>query len=277
MGGGGDGGYEKKQAEIEAKKQEARDALNLMFGVAPTGGKAPTKSDFTTTIPGTSGLQTGSPNLQYDFSGSTGPTTKFDRAGYDAAMAEFRGKAADATKNKAARDALYDKARTDAFTAGSRGLGEKRDAAQRNLKFALFAQGLNGGSVDVDENALLNRTNSQGILDLGAKADAVRTDLQGNDEQTRLGLLQSIDAGMDQNSALSSALNQLKINSDRAASTAQGTNLGDLFADAGLLYTKSEAARGRQAGQGYAVQNLYPTTPRAGGSRGAGGVITPVN
>lgn len=277
MGGGGDGGYEKKQAEIEAKKQEARDALNLMFGVAPTGGVAPSRADFTTTIPGTSPFRTGSPNLQYDDGYGTAPTTKFDQAGYDAALAKFNGRAADATKNKAARDALYDKARANAFTAGSRSLGEKRDAAQRNLKFALFAQGLNGGSVDVDENALLNRTNSQGILDLGAKADAVRTDLQGNDEQTRLGLLQSIDAGMDQGSALSSALNQLKINSDRASSTAQGTTLGDLFADAGLLYTKSEAARGSQAGRGYATQNLYPTTPRAGSTRGAGGVITPVS
>ena len=123
-------------------------------------------------------------------------------------------------------------------------MDEKSTSAARDLKFALFAQGLNGGSVDLDQNATLGRTYDQGVLDLGAKADAAKTDLRSSDEQTRLGLLQSIDAGKDQNSALSSAIGQLRVNSDRAAANAQGTSLGDLFADAGLLYSKSNAARG---------------------------------
>lgn len=189
-------------------------------------------------------------------------------------MEAWRNGSADADRNKAARDALYDTVRTNAFTAGSRKLDEDRGRAQRDLKFALFAQGLNGGSVDVDENATLGRTYSQGLLDLGGRADAARAGLANSDEQTRLGLLQSIDAGMDQGSALSSAINQMQVNSDRAAADAQGTAIGDLFADAGLLYTKSNAARGRQQGV-YDFERMYGSGRSGGGSsRGSGGIVT---
>lgn len=221
MGGGGGGDYEAQQAAIDAKKQKARDALNVMFGVAPTASAAPQA------MPG-----------RLDWAGA-------------GASAEPRAPAtpapdltAEAATNKAARDALYTKVRTDAFDSGKRRFDETKEKAARNNKFALFAQGLNGGSADIDENAQLARTYGQGLLDLGAKADSAKTDMLGNDEQTRLGLLQSIDSGMDQGSALSSALGQLKVNSDRAASSAQGTDLGDLFGGAGLLYTKSNYARG---------------------------------
>ncbi len=215
MGGGGGDDYEKQAARQEAKKQRARDALNLSFGVAPEPSE-------------------------------------------------------EAEKNKAAREALYTSIRDNAFTAGKRGLDENQERVARENRFALFAQGLNGGSVDIDENALLKRTYDRGVLDLGAKADAAKADIMGSDEQTRLGLLQSIDAGMDQGSALSSALSQMKVNSDRAAAAAQGTTLGDLFADAGLLYTKTQAARGRQAANDW--WNTNYSRPRS--SSGAGGIIS---
>lgn len=241
MGGGGDGGFAQNQAAQEAKKQAARDALNRVFGVA---GSAPNRADFTTTTPGTTG---GSYVMQGDnevfIPGNPTPATEtFDQAGYDAALAAYNS----AGPNKAAREALYDKIRSDAFNAGRRAFDEDYADAARQNRFALFAQGLNGGSADIDENALLARTRDRGLLELGAKADAARAGVEGNDEQTRLGLLQSIDAGMDQGSALSSALSQMRVNSDRAAADAQGTDIGDLFADAGLLYTKSNLARGQQ-------------------------------
>lgn len=191
MGGGGDDGYQARQAETEAQKAKARESLNERFG---------------------------------------------------------EGGTATAQTNRAGRDAIYKDVRTNAFTAGKRGLDEGREKAQRNNRFALFAQGLNGGSEDIDQNALLERTYSQGVLDLGARADSARADLEGADESTRLGLLQSIDNGMDQSSAISSAINQMKTASDKAAADAQGTTLGDLFATSGALYTKSQAAQGKQAG-----------------------------
>lgn len=274
MGGGGDGGYSARQAQQEAEKQKARDALNLMFGVAPTSvGAAPTREQFTKT-PGVGSLiggGFGENRWQPGEGQPQGPI--FDEAGYNAALAEWNARSGEAAKNKSGRDALYQNIRDSAFTAGKRGFDEMRDRASRDLKFSLFAQGLKGGSVDIDENALLGRTYDKGLLDLGAKADAAKTEFANADEQTRLGLLQSIDAGMDQGSALSSALNQMRLNSDRSAAAAQGTALDDLFSNAGLLYTKTNAARGRQAADDF----FYGQFPAYRPSRGNSGIITQTN
>jgi len=167
-----------------------------------------------------------------------------------------------AQANKTAADALYSKVRGDAFSAGKTRVDEQRGAAGRNLKFELFAKGLNGGSVDVDQNALLGRTYTQGLTDLGAKADATAADLRGNDTAARLQLLQSIDSGMDQGSAVGSALGQMKVNSDKAAADATGSSIGDLFANAGLLYQKSQASQGRSAANAWWQQNGGAYIPR---------------
>lgn len=270
MGGGGGDDFEAQQAATEAKKQKARDALNLMFGVAPTTSSTVDRSLFSHATPGQT---VGSGDAVMP---ATEGTTSFDQAGYDSAVAANANQGAEAAANKTARDALYQKVRDDAFDAGKRRFDESKTKAARQNKFALFAQGLNGGSVDVDENALLSRTYGEGLLDLGNKADTTKNDMLGNDEQTRLGLLQSIDSGMDQGSALSSAMNQLKVNSERAANDAKGTTLGDLFGDAGLLYTKNNAARGRADAQAW-WQQQYPNSPWAmRSSRGASsGVESP--
>ncbi len=260
MGGGGDGGYSARQAEDEAKKQQARDALNQVFGVT-NAGVAPTRQQFTAGAPGTQ-VPIGDSGNFYD----QGDGSVFDEAGYNAALDAYNQRGVAAEKNKAERDALYGDVRTNAFSAGKRSLDENKDKAARDLKFALFAQGLQGGSVDVDQNALLGRTYDKGVLDLGAKADLTKASLRGNDEQTRLGLLQSIDQGLDQGSALSSALNQMRVSADKASAEAQGTDVGDLFANAGLLYSKSQAARGRQAADAWWNQ--------ANPQRGNTGIIT---
>lgn len=161
------------------------------------------------------------------------------------------GDSATAQANKAGRESIYSTVRDNTYAAGKRGLDETRDAAKRNNGFALFAQGLNGGSEDIDQNALLDRTYNKGVLDLGAKADSAKAGLQSADEQTRLGLLQSVDNGMDQSSAISSAINSMKNAGDKAAADAQGTTLGDLFANSGALYTRSKAAQGAAAGQNW--------------------------
>lgn len=268
MGGGGNDDYRQQQAEVEAKKQAARDALNLQFGVAPTGGSAPTREQFTTWR-GTPGYVGSS---EAEGSAPAAGAEYFDQAGYDKALTDWNGREATAAGNKTARDALYTKVRDDAFTAGKRGLDEQHERAGRDLKFELFAKGFNGGSVDVDQNALLGRTYDQGLLDLGAKADAARADMRGNDESTRLGLLQSIDAGMDQGSALSSALSQMSVNSDRAAASAAGTSLGDLFDDGSALYVNSQRRKGKTDATQY-LASLFSTQAPAAGA-GANGVVT---
>jgi len=285
-GGGGDNGYEARQQAVEEQKALARKKLNAAFGEgeAPVVDRAA----YTTVTPTTGRVYYGSVGSGGPLTGTGGggddPTataprqaaarssggmmvsgggdetvadpgynewaipgggaTLFDQAGYDAAIAER-----DRINNtKAEREKLYGTVRENAYTAGKRGLDENREKAARDLRFELFAKGLNGGSEDVNQNALLGRTYDQGVLDLSAKADAAATSLRSSDEQTRLNLLQGIDSGMDQASILSSAANQLANNSDKATAEAQGTSIGDLFANAGLLSAQSQYRQGKAAG-----------------------------
>lgn len=246
-GGGGDGGYQARLDEQERRKAAARAALNVNFGIAPEGATGADQS------PAASGLLGKAADLVGDV---YAPQRD----------AELSSQAQQAAANKAALDALYSGVRTNAYNAGKTRLDEQKSKAGRDLKFELFARGLNGGSVDVDQNALLGRTYTQGLTDLGAKADAAATGLRSNDEQTRLGLLQSIDNGMDQSSAISSALAQLKNNSDKAAAEATGTSLGNLFADSGLLYEQERRAQGVSRAM---TQNPFNLPGYGSGSSGA--------
>lgn len=248
-GGGGDNGYEERQAAVEAQKAEARRRLNAQFGE----GAAATvdRTAFASRRPELQTLIYPEENTNENTQGSAvKPYTyekwedTFDQAGYDAAVAENQS----ILGRKAEREKLYGTVRENAFNAGKRGLDESREKAARDLRFELFAKGLNGGSEDVNQNALLGRTYDAGVLDLGAKADAASTSLRNSDEQTRLQLLQGIDSGMDQSSVLTSAANQLANNSDRATAEAQGTSIGDLFANAGLLSAQSQYRQGKAAG-----------------------------
>lgn len=287
-GGGGSSGSDANAAAArsEANKQQARNAVNAAFGIAPSmdnitpgalgstsGGM--TFNPVTGAVTGGGLIETGSKifNPGAMFLGGFGHAKSFgqhtDYTAYNNAVAEYGKEQADAEANKTAREKLYDTVRSDAFDAGKTSLDDTKTTAARNNKFALFAQGLNGGSADVDENALLGRTYDKGLLDLGAKADLAKSTLQGNDETTRLGLLQSVDNGMNTSDALTSALTQMKTGADQAEANAQGTNLGDLFAQSGALYTKSNAARGAQNGFNY-FASMYPQGASLSGGKNSG-------
>lgn len=260
MGGGGDGGYGARQDKIDADKTAARASLNALFGIAPQSSSvaAPDRSAFV--------------RPRFDLNEyNSGNSDTFDQAGYDSAQSAVRtagGNSDTAAANKSALDALYANTRNDAYAAGKRRVDEQKQQAGRDLKFELFARGLNGGSVDIDQNATLGRAYTQGLTDLGAKADATATGLRSANEQARLGLLQSIDSGMDQGSAVSSALGQMRVNSDKAAADATGTALGDLFANTGLIYQQNRVSQG--------VQNAQNAARAAGYymPRGSSGTLT---
>lgn len=292
LGGGGGGGsnYDAAAARENANKQAARNAVNAAFGIAPsmdyiTPGALSSKSGgfgfnpVTGTVSGGGLLGTGSDIFNLGgraLNGMAGQSKWYgghtNYNDYNSAVDQYNKDVATAAANKTAREALYDQVRGDAFNAGKTSLDDTKTTATRNNKFALFAQGLNGGSQDIDENALLARTYDKGLLDLGAKADAARSALKGNDESTRVNLLSAVDNGMSEGDALTSALNQMKNGADQAEAAAKGTSLGDLFGEAGLLYTKSQAARGAQSGYNY-FQSLFPQSAQLSGGRG-GGIVT---
>jgi hypothetical protein len=274
MGGdGGDGGAQARQQANEQSKQSARSLLNAQFGIGDPIEAIDRSKFITQGAPSVAGKWVGDDGGSVWTPATEAGPAVFDQAGYDREVAALTEKNAALGGNKAARDTLYQMVRDNSYNAGKRGLDEGRDDAARKTKFELFAKGLNGGSEDIEQNALLDRTYKQGIMDLGAKADGAKAEFRGNDEATRLGLLQSIDAGMDQGSALSSAIQQMQVNSDRAAADAQGTTLGDLFANTGLIYNKSQAAQGKQAGTEW-WNNYNPSGNR--NSKASGGMITGV-
>lgn len=259
MGGdGGDNGYQARQDQIEAGKQQARNALNALFGVSAGDtsglakqliGPAPDRSKFFFADTPGRYMPTGENSDVYiePIKGQA------DQAGYDAAMADYNtrlgAKQSELTGNAQSREGLYKNVRDNAFTAGKTKLDEDYADAQRKNKFELFARGLAGGSEDIDQNARAKRTYDQGIIDLGAKADAAKANFRNTDEQTRLQLLDAINSGTDQGSALSAATNRMAVAADQAAADAQGTALGNVFDTAGLLYGQSQASLGKQAAQ----------------------------
>lgn len=275
-GGSSDEGsaYQAQQAKIEADKTSARARINALFGEG-TGESVDPANFYTPGTPTTTNqLIHGSGDASDYYQDVTTSTPVFDQAAYDAAVAANSGGIA---ATKAAREGIYSSVRDNAYTAGKRGLDEGKDVANRNLKFELFAKGLNGGSEDVNQNALLGRTYDQGIIDLGAKADAAATDLRSADEQSRLGLLSAINQGTDATSALSSAANQLSNNSANATATAQGTTLGSLFDSAGLLYSKSQYSQGAQLGSSAydkLVSGGSATLGTSATKKGASGTVT---
>lgn len=277
MGGGGDDGYEARQAATEAKKQAARDALNAQFGIVSDSYKAkqaPSKLGFIR--PGRAGQMVfggGGEANETNVWDAGGPEV-VDEDGYARAKSAYDGEMAQAQTAGQDRDALYQSVRDNAFTAGKRRLDEQNQDAGRKLKFELFAKGQNGGSEDINQNALRKRIYDQGIMDLGAKADSAKAQFRGDDENARLGLLQAIDSGTDQGSAISSAMNQLKVNADKAAGDANGTTLGDLFNNGELLYNKSQQARGKAAGTEW--WNNYQTGSSGKGGTARTGQITTV-
>lgn len=262
--GGGDNGYEAKQDAIENKKQLAREDLNYLFGI----GDAPTRRKAAATIDA-------KPFMKQEYGSQISVTDadsdarlpaewRLDEAAYKAAQdkAGDEAVAAAPNPNAGARDALYQGVRDSAFSAGKRRIEEDNSEAQRKLKFELFARGLNGGTADVDENAKLGRAYTQGIMDLGGKADAAKAGFRSDDEATRLQLLQSIDAGMDQGTALTSATNRMQVAADKASAESMGTTVGDLFSTGNMLYDQSQARLGRAQG-GQAAWEMFP----GGGSR----------
>lgn len=259
MGGGGDGGYSARQDEQERRKQEARDALNVRFGVQPSAATV-NRNDFIT--PGTY-----DPGSDVAGSGSATSAPGFDQAGYEAALARAEQARAEAAANQSQLADLYSGVRQSAFDVGRRRLDDENTARSRDLRFELLARGLGGGSVDVDQNALLGRIYGEGLADIGAKADSTATALRTSDETTRLGLLQSIDAGMDQGSAMSSALAQMKNNADRASAAAQGVTFGDIFDNVGLLYGRDRRAQGqRRAAEDWNIFSSRPSRASTSGS-----------
>lgn len=241
MGGGdsgGDGGASERAAADRERKSKASADINRLFGQDSGSGTAmPIEDQF----------------AHADI--KRGRVVDWDA--YNKAVADWKAaqaaSAAQAGPNMSAREKLYGDTRAASFDLNKTKLDQDRETSSRELKFALARSGLFGGSTDVDQHALEQRAYDRGTLDIGTMADTGVADLRSQDEQSRLGLLSQVNAGLDAGSALSSARDQLSINADRANAAARGNTIANLFNNIGLLYDRQNQGAGVLAARG-----LYP-------------------
>ena len=162
-----------------------------------------------------------------------------------------------------ARNQLYDTVSNDTYNFHKQQLDDSRDLAERLLRFQLARQGQFGGSLDIDQNSELSKGYNNGLVDTKNLADAARNEAIARDDQTRIDLINRINAGMDEASAISSANSQMQSNIAQARDNALSQSLGDAFGNIALLKKQWDYQQGMNQ-----VQSQYPNYFKQTGNNG---------
>ena len=161
------------------------------------------------------------------------------------------------------RNQLYDTVSNDTYNFHKQRLDDGRDLAERSLRFQLARQGQFGGSLDVDQNGELAKGYNNGLVDARNLADAARNEALARDDQTRIDLINRINAGMDEGSAIASAGSQMQSNINQARDNALSQSLGDAFGNIALLKKQWDYQQGMNQ-----VQSQYPNYFKQTGNNG---------
>lgn len=151
--------------------------------------------------------------------------------------------------NSDARQQGYDSVRNSSLQAAMDEIARNKADAERNARFNLSRTGLYGGSTDLAAGGDIADAYSRSILQANQYADNKVAALRSQDDAMRANLIDRVNAGLDADSALSTA-NQSMMNYRNEALTApQSSVLNNLFAGLG------NAAQGFQYGR--AAANPY--------------------
>lgn len=259
-GGGGSKSQERKAAAEEAARAQAREAVNRIFGIgsdepAPI---APNMEDFAIQPSGVSvnGLpgSYGVVNNTITGTGSYGfghlnrglpQEKKYDMAKYTAALNAFKDKQSKykTTKQRGDERARQYRDTGDAvYNFNVKELDRNATREGRNLRFELARRGQTGGSNDIDQNQLFGELYDRGKLQARTAGDSASARLKAEDEQTRLNLINSINAGSDASTAISGANRALQNNLETVRSNALGEGIGNVFNDASIISAATRMA-----------------------------------
>lgn len=302
-GGGGDGGAAKRKKEEDARVASAIKKINAIFAIDQFEPEAVNQAAFMQELPDDTSrygafnipsrnakpievpdgyeLQTqavkASPigmNLSsINGIGNVGSQTKrylFNRKGYDEAVAA--SKAAAAKKNQdalASREGLYTQIGEDATNKALVDLNKDRDVAEREFKFMLARAGLSGGSRDIDVNRDLLDTHQQGILKASELGLSASNNARSADDKTRVNLINSIRAGLDEGSAMQQAYEGMRNNARTAQDEANATTLAGFF-DV-LRQQQQQAAYSQAANDTIQQYKKTPYSSAVSGDRGRTG------
>lgn len=149
----------------------------------------------------------------------------------------------------AERAKLYDTIKTDANQRALIDLNKERDITQRNMGFDVARQGLSGGSHDVDTSRNITDTYQQGVMKAAEMAAATSNNARAADDKTRIGLINSIRAGLDEGNAQTQAYAEMRNNADRATENANALTLTGFFDRLNNLSQQRKYNNGLAAGQ----------------------------
>lgn len=148
---------------------------------------------------------------------------------------------------KAQREQLYTTTGNDTRNYYTTQLEQDREDARRQLEFAKARAGLAGSSQGTDMDTKFQDRYDRGLLEVANRADTAASGMRTSDEQSRLGLISKVAAGIDQGSATASALAQLQSNLDNSRNTAMSGRMANVFSDLISGYTNGQSAAGQAA------------------------------
>lgn len=146
---------------------------------------------------------------------------------------------------RAAQHEEFLKALREFYTADA---NKQKGIADRTLKFSMARNGLTGGSASVDANRTLGEEYQKGLLDAENKAQGAYSDLQGQDENTRMSLLSAVRSGLDATTAAQRAGAQMQSNAASAQSQSMAQGLGDIFGQTATTYKAGQDAAAKRRG-----------------------------
>lgn len=268
-GAGGDGGAAQRDSAEAARRSSAIDKINSYFGVQPTASTVTQYPDGTPVDPNNprqvlvKSLPTPGYN-QGNAEHGIGPLNPMTAGGTRAAptVSVINPLGATATTNAAERAKLYDDTSQNVLDLNTQKLKEFATNAERDQRFGLARSGLSGSSQAVDADALFKRTYDQSVADASTKADQAALDFKTSDENSRLNLINQINAGGDANTAITGGVNALNLNAQNARTGAAGRLINNSFGDIAQQYAYGNSLAGQQ--QAAAIYGAR-FNPNAGG------------
>ena len=253
-GGGGDGGAAARDAAEKQRVAQAVEKINAIFAIGKHKPDAVDKSAYMQKVKN-NGYQNKPINVPEGYQLITEQVqsrpastinnarmgwnipnqnqTKyrlFNKTAYDKAVADS---IANADKKNAealqAREGLYTKIGDDTKNTALIDLNTDRDITQRDLGFMLARAGLSGGSRDVDVNRDILDTYNQGVLKAANMGTEAANNARSADDQTRVKLIQNIQAGLDEGQAAQQAYEGMANNARSAQDDANSATLKGFF------------------------------------------------
>ena len=262
-----------RRREEELRRVAAANKINALYGIAPQATDA---QAYQSLMADRYAANNPKPvQERMDFMVDPNATAKrqadFNQkmAAWQAGLQDLLGKntavsisADEVAKNKAARDAGYAQIKQGNMALMLDDIGRNRSEAQRDLRFGLARSGLAGGSVDISENRNITDANQRSVIQANQLTDNQVAKVRADDEATRADLISRINAGLDGDSAATTAMNRMLNNRQEAISAPPSGALNNLFTGIANFWN--------QAQYGYGAANPYGSN-RGGSAISSGG------